>query len=335
MLAKKKNRMKKKLIIGASICFILLITGWAFRSWMPSHERIHSALPPHSFYSFTLTESDARIPCLQAEVEGIPFQVELDIGHDGILSLPKHLLEQLTYKSDSGTVFFAGIRGKKYEAPVFTVPKLYVGDLAFVNVPVEEGNSEFEHDANLQTTRNPDPPDIKARIGWQAFSGMVILIDLNKSIAICCDSLETLKERGHAIEQFVSTNFLPRKEFIEFEADIGNRTVKCLLDTGCTLNLIHTPLPVLEAANEQPEFARINFANPLPAAMLSVGGSPLGPCIFYETQLPFGVEAIIGVDFLETQIVCIDFINRKLLLCPVPKDDSSDPHATLPTSPPL
>jgi hypothetical protein len=43
--------------------------------------------------------------------------------------------------------------------------------------------------------------------------------------------------------------------------------------------------------------------------------------VFYETELPFGVEAIIGIDFLETQIVCIDFINRKLLFFPVPEEN--------------
>lgn len=324
--------MKKKLIIGASTCFIVLVTVWALRLWISSHEKIHPALPPHSFYSFTLTESDARIPCLQVEIEGIPFLVKLDMGYEGVLTLPKHLLEQLKHKSDAGTVLFAGIRGKKYETSMFTIPKCYIGDLAFVNVPVEEGNLEFEQDAVLRTTTNPEPPDVKAQIGWQAFSGMVVIIDLNKSTVICCDSLETLKEKGYPIEQFVSTSFLPRQEFIEFEADIGNRIVKCLLDTGCTLNLIHTPDSLSEAWNEESEFAQIDFANPLPSTMLSIEGCPLGPCIFHETQLPFGFEAIIGVDFLETQIVCIDFINRKLLLCPVPEENSLDSEMAPATS---
>ena len=327
--------MKKNLIIAAGICFIVLVTNWALKLWMPSHEKIRTSLPPHSFYSFTLTESDGRIPCLQAEIEGISFLAKLDMGYDGVLSLPKHLLDQLTHKSDAGTVLFASIRGKKYETSVFTIPKLYIEDVALVNLPVEETQLEFERDTELNPNANFEPSDVTARFGWQAFLGTVILIDLQKSLAICCDNLETLKEKGYPLEQFVSANFLPRKELIEFEADVNNRTVKCLLDTGCTLNLIHTHSNVSDGIEEEPEFANINFATPLPSTTFSVGGRQLGPCIFYETQLPFGVEAIIGVDFLETQIVCIDFINRKLLLCPVPKDNSSDPHATLPTSPPL
>ncbi len=59
--------------------------------------------------------------------------------------------------------------------------------------------------------------------------------------------------------------------------------------------------------------------------MLSVEGRQLGPCVFHETQLPFGAEAIIGVDFLQTQMVCIDFVNNKLLLRPISENDSSDP----------
>ena len=327
---RKRNKMKKKLIIAAGTCCIVLVTHWALRSWTPSHAKIRTSLPPHSFYSFALTESDGRIPCLQAEIEGISFLAKLDMGYDGVLSLPKHLLEQLTHKSDAGTVLFTSIRGKKYETSVFTIPKLYIEDVALVNLPVEETHLEFERDTELNPNTNFESSDVTARFGWQAFLGTVILIDLQKSVVICCDNLETLKEKGYPLEQFVATNFLPREELIEFEADVNHRIVKCILDTGCTLNLIHADSNVSDVIEEEPKFANINFANPLPSTAFSVGGRQLGPCTFYETQLPFGVEAIIGVDFLETQIVCIDFINRALLLCPAAEDDSSDSHATPP-----
>lgn len=324
--------MKKFLTVSAIICFIVLIIGWAFRLWTPSHEKIDPALPPHSFYSFTLTESDARIPCLQAEIEGISFLAKLDMGYDGVLSLPKHLLDQLMHKCDAGTILCGSIKGNKYEIPVFTIPKLYIEDLALVNLPAEESHLEFEHDTNLGPNTGFEPSDVTARIGWRAFLGAIVLIDLHKSIAICCDSLETLKEEGYPLEQFASTNFLPRKELMEFEADIGNQRVKCILDTGCTLNLIHAHSTAPSDVGEELEFANIDFTHPLPPTALSVGGHHLGSCVFHETQLPFGIEAIVGVDFLKTQIVCIDFINHKLHLCPIPEDNSLDSLATLVTS---
>ena len=104
--------MKKPLFIGSGICLVILVIGWVAKVWMPSHEELHKALPSHTFYSFTLVESAGRIPCLQAEIEGIPFLAKLDIGYDGVLSLPKYLLDQLTYKRNEGTVLFAGIKGK-------------------------------------------------------------------------------------------------------------------------------------------------------------------------------------------------------------------------------
>lgn len=323
--------MKKLPIISVSICFIALIIGWVFKLWTPSHEKIGPALPAHSFYSFTLTESDAHIPCLRAEIEGISFLAKLDTGYDGVLSLPKYLLEQLTHKCEAGTALCGSIKGNKYEIPVFTIPRLYIGDLALVNLPVDESHPEFERDTNLGTHKDVESSDVVARIGWRTFFGAVVLIDLHQSIAICCDSLETLKEKGYPLEQFVSTAFLPRKDSIEFEADIGNRRVKCILDTGCTLNLIHAT----SAASDDSEelgLAHIDFAHPLPPAMLSISGHDLGPCVFYETQLPFGIEAIVGVDFLKTQIVCIDFVNHQLHLCPVTEDNSVDSLATLVTS---
>jgi hypothetical protein len=311
---KRKIRVKKSLTIGVATCIILAI-GWTFRLWMPSHGKIHPALPTHFSYSLTLKESDARIRCLQAEIEGISFLAQLDLGYSGVLSLPKHLLDQLTHKCDAGTVHFASIKGKKYESPVFTIPSLNIEDLALVNFPAEEGNLEYERDASLRTKKNLGPSDIAARIGWQAFIGTVVLLDFRKGIAICCDSLETLKEKGYPLEQFVSTHFLPSEQFIEFEANIDNRKVKCIIDTGCTLNLIH-----IHSRVEESNLGDVDFNNPLLPTMLSIGEHNLGPCVFYKTHLPFGVEAIVGIDFLETQIVCIDFINNTIHLYQIPED---------------
>jgi hypothetical protein len=132
----------------------------------------------------------------------------------GVLSLSKHLLEQLVHKSEAGTALCGSIRGNKYEIPVFTIPRVCIGDLALVNLPADEGHLQFEHDANLGTHKDVEPSDVTARIGWWGFFGSVILIDLHKSIAICCDSLETLKERGYPIEQFCSMALLPLKELV-------------------------------------------------------------------------------------------------------------------------
>jgi hypothetical protein len=327
--------MKKALIIGTGLCFIALVTSWVFRLWTPSHEKIHPALPPHSFYSFTLTEANGRIPCLQAEIEGIPFSAKLDIGYDGVLSLPKHLLDQLTYKCDAGTALFGGIRGKKYETPVFTIPRLYIGDLTLIDFPAEESTLEFERDTSLRTKKNINPSDIMARIGWEAFLGTVLLIDLSRSVAICCDSVETLNEKGYPTEQFVSTDLLPSEHLVGFEANIDDRRVKCLLDTGCTLSFIHTHSVESDDASKEPDFRSVDFDNPPPPAMLSIGEHHLGPCTLHKMQLPFGTEAIVGIDFLETQIVCIDFINRKLLLYPAPEEDSLGLQETPSSSAPI
>lgn len=313
--------MKKSLIIISS-CLIVLAIGWVFKLWTPSHEKQHSALPPHSFYSFALTRSDARIPCLQGKIEGISFLAKLDMGYDGVLSLPKHLLEQLKNKSDDGTALFAGIKGRKYETPAFIIPKLNIEDLTLVNFPAEESSFEFERDTNLGSKTNLEPSNMIARIGWRAFLGTVILLDVHNSKFICCDSIETLKEKGYPLEQFVSINLLSRKQSVEFEAIIGSQIVKCLLDTGCTINLIHNTSNTSASVEQGSEFGGVNLTTPLPSTPFFVNESQLGSYIFYETQLPFETEAILGVDFLETQIICIDFINHKLYLSPIPVHDS-------------
>ena len=309
--------MKKALIFGVSACFIAFAVCWAFKLWEPSYETPESALPAHSFYSLTLAESGGRIPSLEAEIEGISFDLQLDLGYTGVLTLPKHLLEQLTHKSDAGTALFGSIKGTQYESRMFTIPRLDIEGLILVDIPVKEGSLEFKRDSTLGTRKDLGPSDVEAYIGWEAFIGSVILLDLSRDIALCCDSLETLKEKGYPIEQFVSAPLPPDYQFIELEVSIDNRRVKCILDTGCTFNFIHTP-----SANEEAEFGKVDLDNPLPPTALSVNGRPLGPCTFYKTQLPFGIEAILGVDFLETQIICIDLVNDTVHLYPVPEGGS-------------
>jgi hypothetical protein len=309
--------VKKTLVIGVSTCLIALATGWAFKLWKPSHEAPEPGLPAHSFYSLTLGESGGRIPSLEAEIEGISFDLQLDLGYTGALTLPEHLLEQLTHKSDAGTALFGSIKGAQYESRMFTIPRLDIEGLTLVNVPVKEGSLEFKRDSTVGARKNLGPSDVEAYIGWEAFIGSVILLDLSRDIGICCDSLETLKEKGYPIEQFVSAPLPPDYQFIELEVTMDNRKVKCILDTGCTFNLIHTP-----STNEETEFGKIDFDDLLPPTILSVDGQPLGPCSFYKTQLPFGIEAILGVDFLETQIICIDLVNDTVHLYPVPDDNS-------------
>jgi hypothetical protein len=307
------NKTKKRLIICISICLIAFFIGWVyFGLRRPSHEKTCPALPEGSFYSFALTRSDARIPCLQAEIESISFPVKLDMGYDGVLSVPQHLLEQFSNKSDAGTTLFTNIRAKEYQNRVYTLPRLNMGDLHLVNFPAEESNLDFERDIIMRGDIDLDPLEITARIGWQAFAGTVVLIDLTNSTAICCDSLETLKENGYQLEQFASTDLLFGKEFMQFEAKINDRIVQCLLDTGCTLNLIQM--------DQEPQHGSEDLSDPLAPVELSIGSHSLGSCIFHEAQLPFGIEAVVGVDFLETQIVCIDLVDKKLYLFPVSKD---------------
>lgn len=299
--------MKKKFSVCIGACAIALLVGLFFKLKAPQTERLRSALPPHSCYSFVLTESDNHIPCLEAEIEGISFLAKLDLGFDGVLSLPKRVLEQLQHKDPAGRVLCASVKGNTYEIPTFTIPKLSLGNLNLVNIPVEESLLEFECDTLVGSDTYFDPEQITARIGWRAFLGTVILIDLQKSLLVCADSLATLQENNYPNESFAVTHLLSDTNMLEFEALIDSRNLKCILDTGSTLNLIHTP-----PATSDLGFGKIDFEHPLPHAQLSINGHSPKPCVFHPTQLPFGAEAVLGVDFLKTQIICLDLVHNRL-----------------------
>ena len=84
--------------------------------------------------------------------------------------------------------------------------------------------------------------------------------------------------------------------------------LRCVLDTGATMNILHTELQdegAIEEILEGGRFERNEF---------QVSGVNLGKVSFYPLpiRLPIRIDAILGMDFLSDYLVFIDFRNGQI-----------------------
>ncbi len=283
----------------------------------------HLSLRGAYFYSIPVTPLEARIPSIDLEIEGICFQGKLDLGFNGLLILPEEVLERIPNKLPAGAQISSGIRGKQYRNLMYKIPKLKIGELTFFDFSADLLNSEFEHDLIFGESSETEQAPFLARVGWKPFSKTNVLLDFSKSIIAFCDSLETLQIEGYPTDQFVKTDLILNHGFIEFNAITNSGCHRFVLDTGSTLNLMHKEPDHLSSLltdpeSEPPSFFSIDFTQHCESDLFEIEGNNLGPFTFREAALPKKIEAIAGMEFLESQVVFIDFLNEKIYFYPQP-----------------
>jgi hypothetical protein len=290
------------------------------------------------FYPVEISEfSSARIPCIQIIAEGKAALVQVDLGTDD-MNLPSEFLQNMSKKFIQRELF-CGLRGKKYESDFYELPKITIGNVSIFSVKVSETNLEFEKDATLASDEEKPSGPYLGRIGWKAFYGMNVLLDCEHSILAFCDSMDTLKKEGYPTEHFIEVPFLLNRGLIEFDAMTEKGLLRCVLDTGCTWSLLNKDLEgasndhmILNPNNIDPEHYQLS--NPDNADLMvfdpeeiykisafKIGGKDFGTMSFLRVKMPAQIDALIGMDFIDSTLIFIDFINRKMYFYEYPPEE--------------
>ncbi len=105
------------------------------------------------------------------------------------------------------------------------------------------------------------------------------------------------------MDSFIEAPLLLNHDMIEFEARTAGGKLRCLLDTGATINILN--------CDSIENFARENTCE-IPS--FKITGHDFGPTSFMcaPLKLPFKVDAIIGMEFIHSKLIFIDFPNRKI-----------------------
>lgn len=309
------------LIIGSG----LVLHFWHVHKKETDHRRIIRSY----FYPVKIVDFSAgNIPIIEISSQGKKALVKFDSGTCEISLFPE-FLAHLEKKFIHNEISY-GIRGKKYESIIYELPKITIGDITISPINVKEANLEFEEDTILVRQEPKVSQSHLGRIGWAPFYQFNVVLDCKHSILAFCDSLNTLKENGYPIDEWVEVPFELDRGFIEFDAAIDTGALRCILDTGSTccllnktldgssndhmiFNPMHIDLKHFEKSNPHNEDIMVFDVNDrYEASSFKLGQKDFGPIYFRRIKTPGQIDAILGMNFVDSSLIFIDFANRKI-----------------------
>ncbi len=302
----RKKAVLTLLIVGACAFFYSLIFR-APQKKVPTEtvRHIKEDYGPY-FFSIPITKfTRANQPCLSIQMNGSEVLVMLDLGFRGEFGFSEDFLSSIPQKKYLRTEKMYGVRGNEYNEKLYEIPNIEVGPIHFSSPKLQEWAEKSRQDATLRKKDNDLSMAEPGKIGWELFGNTNLFLDIKNSKIAFCDSLETLKKQGYQTEAFVKTPLLLERGLVEIETRTSAGTLRCMLDTGATWNLLNTDLPEgisLDQAIQDP-----NHLTKYP--LFRIGENDFGPIAFHcvPIQIPIRVEAILGMEFFQEHAVFLDF----------------------------
>lgn len=261
------------------------------------------------FITVPITKWSAiQAPCVDIRIENKTFPVELDLGFRGNLTFTAQWVETLSSKTFLREKSMYGIRGKEYATKLYQIPALEVGKMTFFKPILQEEKEEFTKDSTFVKKGQKQSPKEPGRLGWELFYNVNLLVDAENSLIAFCDSLETLAKQGYEIEQFTRSPLLLERGLVEFNAEIPEGILRCVLDTGATWNMLNCGIEETQSIDD----LMWHVDSIVERSSLKINGNDFGPISFHKLpiKIPIRIEAILGMDFFKNHIVFLDFRNK-------------------------
>lgn len=306
---------KKRLFFAVVFVSIAVITFM----WIQLHRK-SDRLPPATSKKQTCCEfvpitgfSATEIPQLTVDIEGRKVLVKLDLGFKGDLALPDAILDTIEHKTFLRSIPYYGINGKAYSHNLYQSPHFLIGRMMFSNATLKDESAEFFTDT-LILWGETSPPQIQGRLGWELFYTTNLFLDFPNSQIAFCDSIATLQNQGHLTDLLVQTSLFLDRGVPEIDVLTSEGPLRCMLDTGCTWNILNIENPKNLSNKELLEAPDCDLS--LPSFKISDKEFGSQPFHRLSIQLPFHVDAILGAEFFHTHQVFIDFANRQVYIAP-------------------
>ncbi len=261
------------------------------------------------FVSVPITKlSSIETPCVEVDIQGKTFSMELDLGFQGDLTLTKQWIDLISSKSFIREKPMYGIRGKQYPTNLYRIPNMQIGKMTFFEPVLQESSSEFTKESTFVQNGGEPSPREPGRLGWKLFYNVNLAIDIKNSRIAFCDSLENLKRHGYAIESLTKTPLFLERGLVEFDAETSEGTLRCILDTGATWNILNADIK-----DEIPiEQVMWKSSSILEYLIFKIDSKEFGPVAFHRMpiKLPIHIKAILGMEFFEDHFVFLDFTEK-------------------------
>jgi len=250
--------------------------------------------------------SSTQSPCIDVWIEGKLLSMELDLGLQGDLTLEEDWIDQIETKTFLRTKTMYGIQGTEYPTHLFRVPKVKIGNLVFLDSVLQQNGQNFSGDSVFVNNGEEPSKSEPGRLGWELFHNTNLLIDLVNSRICGSDSIATLKNHGLFLKTFSVAPLYTDRGLLEFDVDCSLGSIRCVLDSGCTWNLLHVDRgDSIKQMIWEPE-------NILECTDFNINGIDFESVAFHQVpiRLPIQIDAILGMEFFRDHLVFINFSER-------------------------
>ncbi len=305
--------MKKKWVVSAlgvfGIFSLICFGTFKYLHETPFSSKAFAKKDKSYFNPIFITKWTAgQCPCLPIQIGEKVIFSHLDLGFRGHFSIDSSMLDQIEEKTLLGSQIMYGFQGRQYKKNVFSIPEVQISGRSFYSNEVQEEAKDFFVNGTLVQDGGEPSPAEPGRIGWKIFQNTNLLLDLgNKKIAFC-DSLSTLKKQGYSVEAFAKTPLVIERGLIEVDAKTADGYLRCVLDTGCSCNVLNTKNEECKSMDELVWNSDNYYETPL----FQINEMEFGLTSFRRIpiQIPIHIEAILGMDFFSENIVFLDFSNN-------------------------
>lgn len=245
------------------------------------------------------------IPCLAVTIESKTIAAELDLGLRGDLSFSSSFISKVQDKKYLRSKTMYGIRGVGYEKKLYELPQVSLGNAIFSHPTMYEDIETMQQGSSFLKKQGNHPSRQVGRVGWELFRKKNLFLDLDNSLIALCGSISALKEQGYPVNTFTKTPLFTERGLIEFYAEAPTGPIRCMIDTGTSRNILNTELKEgqeLEQAVWDPDSVSEYDS-------FHIGKKNFGSVSFLHIpiHIPIHIEAILGVEFLLTHLVFLDF----------------------------
>ena len=283
--------------------------------------------------------SSANIPQVEIQIGDKAILAKVDLGWEGGVVLPRGMMSTLKDKSFIKKKVFFGVRGRSYESDIYELSDIKIGQLRIFSIWAEEESDEFIKDGVLKKEDQEISEEHLGKVGWYVFKPFNLLLDCDHSTMVMCDSLDTVKQQGYSVDAFMEAPLLLDRGTIDFEVMTEVGPLRCMLDTGSTWNLLnkdfdhpnqeHRLIDLDHLNDKPPEFNPtnedllvFNQGNEWETKTFQINGTEFGPLNFVKIKSPMGLDAIIGMEFIDNHLIFIDFRNEKIYFSTLPEECS-------------
>jgi hypothetical protein len=261
----------------------------------------------------------SKAPCINLEIEGRKIESKIDTGSNNYVCLAKEIISEMKNKKLLGVTTILGIRGKTYQTNYFEFSGIRLGNASFNQCNGNEISLDHYKDAAIdpQNSETSDAPIFPpASVGWPFFSPFNLYLDCKESMIANCDSVETLQKNGYLLD-CVEAPLIPIGKGIGLVAETDKGPLRCLFDTGCTINFFNSAEEVsIDEAFRNPN-------NKILVPSLKIGSLDFGTTEFVRVPINLPQEwecdAILGMEFISSKQIFIDFGKAKIYFA-VPKE---------------